>query len=174
MFWNNNARLGGSDISASFDNKLAIHGSNIAVGSTSVQWDRLARDGCVPGEVGDLSGVCRRCGASTFSLNPYNTTCDPCPQNADCTGGMDVTPHKGFWHSGINSSFIHVCPQQSSCGDAGNCTEVRCISIALPNTSCSARLTIATAWYIPPIWVLRIRMALMPYSHARVSKPSAS
>jgi hypothetical protein len=138
MFWNNSARLGGSDISASFENQLTLNGSNIAVGSTSVQWDRLAPAGCVAGEVGDLTGVCRRCGASTFSLDPYKASCDPCPENANCTGGMDVTPLKGLWHSGINSSFIHACPQRSSCGDAGNCTEVRCTSIQLYVTPAAA------------------------------------
>lgn len=42
-------------------------------------------------------------------------TCEPCPFNANCTGGAVLVPLEGFWHSAPNSTIMHACPMPEAC-----------------------------------------------------------
>ncbi|GIL93655.1 hypothetical protein Vretifemale_21055 [Volvox reticuliferus] len=59
---------------------------------------------CVYGEVTNKDGTqCYPCELGTFSLNTSKTTCDTCPDNANCSlAGVPwaTLPKPGYWHSG--------------------------------------------------------------------------
>ena len=64
--------------------------------------------GCKDGEVGNIAGdVCEVCPVGSYSLDPRNVTCDPCPPGAYCPGGALVLPTPGFWHSAGTSTQFH-------------------------------------------------------------------
>jgi hypothetical protein len=64
--------------------------------------------GCHVGEVTNVDGdVCEPCLEGSYSLNPRNTSCDPCPAEATCPGGHVIIPLQGFWHSLPYSPQIH-------------------------------------------------------------------
>lgn len=64
--------------------------------------------GCLKGDVVANTGdACVTCVAGSFSMDPRNTTCDNCDDNAVCPGGWAVLPKEGFWSSSPYSTQIH-------------------------------------------------------------------
>jgi hypothetical protein len=117
-FVNNSCNYTGQDIKAEADWSLALGSTNVNVTSPSVSWTRTT---CIIGEVKGPKGVCQTCGLNTYSFNASAAACDPCPNHADCTGGVSIVPHTGYWHSDPFSNQIHVCPVTSSCRYGGVC-----------------------------------------------------
>ena len=77
---------------------------------------------CSLGLIKDTPETCKVCGNSTFSLNPANTSCDPCPSGAQCFGSDAFIPPAQHWHSSPNSTNIVSCPNPGAC--AGNRTQL--------------------------------------------------
>jgi predicted outer membrane repeat protein len=64
--------------------------------------------GCSKGDVVASTGdACITCVAGSYSLEPHNTTCDKCPDNAVCPGAWAVLPMEGYWSSSPDSAQIH-------------------------------------------------------------------
>jgi predicted outer membrane repeat protein len=79
--------------------------SNNAIDGVTVLLNVLT---CPMGDVVASTGdACITCVAGSFSLNPRNTTCDKCPDNAVCPGAWAVLPAEGFWSSSPHSIQIH-------------------------------------------------------------------
>jgi hypothetical protein len=114
-FSGNSAAYLGDDIHAVGDQSLDLSNSNINAACESVFWTRTER--CLLGEVRDArTQTCQLCqGPLAYSLNPKMTTCDKCPDNANCSLGHLIVPLPGFWHSSLNSTRIHRCPRGDSC-----------------------------------------------------------
>lgn len=74
---------------------------------------------CELGEVTTLDNdKCIACAAETFSFSPANTTCDACPEHADCSGdmlGRGIVPEDGYWHSSPFSPQVQICLWQAAC-----------------------------------------------------------
>ncbi|GIL60525.1 hypothetical protein Vafri_15071 [Volvox africanus] len=74
---------------------------------------------CVFGEVTNKDGTqCYPCDLGTFSLNSSKTTCDTCPDNANCSlAGIPwaTLPKSGYWHSGPRSPNIIACVYGAAC-----------------------------------------------------------
>jgi hypothetical protein len=81
-FASNNAVQNGVDVFSSLGGSLNIIGSNIALTSASVEWQRVNASQCLRGEYFGPTGMCRRCAVSTYSLAVPTNTCLPCPSNA--------------------------------------------------------------------------------------------
>ena len=77
---------------------------------------------CALGRITDQPDMCQLCGNSTFSLNPVNESCDPCPSGAQCFGSDAFIPPEQHWHSSPNSTTIVSCPNPGACG--GNRTHL--------------------------------------------------
>ena len=74
---------------------------------------------CSNGSVlqGDL---CTYCTAPQYSFDPRGSNqshqCDePCPENAQCSGGPVMVPLAGFWMSSPFSDSIVTCPYGAAC-----------------------------------------------------------
>jgi hypothetical protein len=64
--------------------------------------------GCPIGDVVASTGdACITCVAGSFSRDPHNTTCDKCPDDAECPGSWAVLPSPGFWSSSASSIQLH-------------------------------------------------------------------
>jgi hypothetical protein len=83
-FTGNSAIQNGFDVFSTQGGALDIVGSNIAVTSPTVAWERVDAGQCLRGEYfGKLEGTCRRCPGSTYSLViPVPAECLSCPPNA--------------------------------------------------------------------------------------------
>lgn len=57
--------------------------------------------------VASTADACITCVAGSYSLDPHNTTCDKCPDNAVCPGSWAVLPLEGYWSSSPYSVQIH-------------------------------------------------------------------
>ena len=121
QFLNNSAESGGDDVQAEAAVKLLLDdqsGVNIDIYSPSVLWFRTE---CYMGEA-PLGGYCQHCAPLTYGTDPESRGCTSCPVNAECTGGDNITPLAGFWHSGPYSAQIHRCPNKQVCQYGGNCS----------------------------------------------------
>lgn len=76
---------------------------------------------CVPGEVTTPAG-CYICPSQSFSVDPLENECRPCPSYATCSGGMHLDLDSGHWRASELSSNVLLCPIQSSCLGGQNST----------------------------------------------------
>lgn len=114
---------------------------------------------CIVGEVTNSQGdQCTFCDGSTYSFWPQNTTCDACPDNADCDPvqtdgtlyktslnlasnpnkappGNVLIPVDGYWHSSPMSPQVHVCPNVDACTYSGRETALLGFQVELYNGS---------------------------------------
>jgi hypothetical protein len=119
FFADNCAEQHGADLQAGLKVKLSIDPSaNINAWSDTVDWRR--QHDCLPGEVQGKLGFCERCMAPSFSLNPINSSCDDCPQHANCTVDK-IRPVEGYWASSNRSVVMHKCPNADACLEEGRC-----------------------------------------------------
>ena len=52
---------------------------------------------CYVGEMQRQDGVyCEECSSSSYTFSPEDSTCSPCPENANCTGSF-IFPQRGYW-----------------------------------------------------------------------------
>jgi len=81
---------------------------------------------CLLGEIYDsLKNTCDECSAGTYSLNLNDISCQPCPDEATCSGGNDFSLKFGYWRSGVQNN-IYLCEHMlESClgGFDSNCSE---------------------------------------------------
>ena len=71
---------------------------------------------CERGEIRDnKANTCFKCGVGTYSLNTSENKCQPCPANADCYGGYNISLHRGFWRESVNSTKIIACEERNHC-----------------------------------------------------------
>lgn len=72
---------------------------------------------CVIGEIYEtIYQGCYECEYSKYSLNTSDEICNPCPDNAVCYGGKNISLYPGYWRSSITSLNIVQCtPYADSC-----------------------------------------------------------
>ena len=71
---------------------------------------------CSMGQVQQTPETCVTCPPSTFSFNPSNSSCDPCPDQGSCAaGGAGLVPLAQYWHSASDSAYIVPCPNGNAC-----------------------------------------------------------
>lgn len=134
------ARWGGLLVRAqpgTYELQAAVSGSGVGAADAAVAPLAVAVHvpACALGEVARDGGTsCQACDAPLFTLWVDNRDggaisldavvsqshqslgrCSPCPPNAVCSGGPQVVPRPGFWHSSPNSTLFHTCPQPASC-----------------------------------------------------------
>ncbi|GAX76957.1 hypothetical protein CEUSTIGMA_g4404.t1 [Chlamydomonas eustigma] len=119
---------------------------------------------CVVGEVAVLGGeACFNCSSGQYSFNPLNSTCDTCPQNADCGNLTDmgvVLPNQGYWHSHPFSVQFHPCSPTIACNYIERDSEITYATLdlislldnynnlaALPNSSLALTMFNLTIFY---------------------------
>lgn len=79
----------------------------------------LGTSTCAAGEMMQHD-VCVCCPPHTYSFT--NTSCEPCPAHARCTGGSLIEPVEGYWRSSAQSTEMHRCPLYTrACGEGGRC-----------------------------------------------------
>jgi len=79
----------------------------------------LGTSTCAAGEVMQHD-VCVCCPPHIYSFT--NTSCEPCPAHARCTGGSLIEPVEGYWRSSTQSVEMHRCPLYTrACGEGGRC-----------------------------------------------------
>ena len=118
-FTNNTSKYSGRDVRACGDGNLVLGDTNINKSSPTVFWSRTQ---CIPGET-LLSGSCQACPAGTYNVDPLVKNCSPCPDNANCPGGDQISPKAGYWHSSKHSEQVHECLKNGSCLYGGVCSE---------------------------------------------------
>jgi hypothetical protein len=116
---NNTADYVGSDIRAGGDGSLVLGDTNIDIRSNTVSWTRTQ---CIRGET-LLLGSCQACLIGTYNVDSSVKGCLVCPDNANCTGGDQIYPKAGYWHSSKHSAQIHNCMSSGSCLYGGVCSE---------------------------------------------------
>eukprot|EP00961_Rhodomonas_salina_P271406 3667417-Rhodomonas_salina.1 len=60
---------------------------------------------------GSFQGVCTRCEAGTYTINPAISECVTCPLDGQCSGGRDVTFQQGTWESSTGYWRRTDCPE---------------------------------------------------------------
>jgi hypothetical protein len=118
-YTNNTSKYSGSDVRAGGDGNLVLGETNINIRSKTVSWTRTQ---CITGEI-PLSGLCQACPTGTYNVDSSVKSCLVCPDNADCSGGDQISPKAGYWYSSKHSAQIHKCLSSSSCLDKGVCSE---------------------------------------------------
>ena len=79
-------------------------------------WKILQVQECSVGQVTEADNtICRVCGNSTFSLNPLNNSCDPCPSGAVCFGSDAFIPPEKKYHTHPRSTTVVSCPKANAC-----------------------------------------------------------
>ncbi|KAF6259507.1 hypothetical protein COO60DRAFT_1460131 [Scenedesmus sp. NREL 46B-D3] len=79
---------------------------------------------CVRGEVAPSPDTCLVCLPGTYSLDPSQQSCQPCPApGASCPGGAAIVPEPGWRHSAADSAQMHSCPNPDAC--SGDRTALR-------------------------------------------------
>ena len=110
---------------------------------------------CSMGQVQQTPQTCVTCPPATFSFNPDNFSCDPCPDLGSCAaGGAGLVPLAQYWHSAPDSDYIVTCPNGNAC--QGNRTTLMACKTAsygsvngtVANVSCSVRLSYVSLSYV--------------------------
>ncbi len=72
---------------------------------------------CLIGEIYEKNYQgCYECEYSKYSLSTVDEICNPCPDNAVCYGGKNVSVYSGYWRSSNTSLHIFKClPYSESC-----------------------------------------------------------
>mgnify|MGYP000906212855 FL=1 len=113
---------------------------------------------CQKGETNDTKQhTCIKCETGTFSLNPSDQVCSPCPPNAYCPGGAEIHPLPGYWRPSDTSPNIYECNRSESCNYteygssicAPGYTGPFCLSCDLKNNYASSGFECVKC---PPLW----------------------
>lgn len=67
------------------------------------------------GQSAATTATCTLCPAVTYSFDPNNHTCLPCPVGARCDGGATFGPEPPYWHSKLGSNHTVLCPNPNAC-----------------------------------------------------------
>jgi len=76
---------------------------------------------CLPGEVSSSKG-CYLCPKNTYSVDPLESECRPCPGYATCPGGHSLLLDQGYWRISELKSDVYTCPIASACLGGQNST----------------------------------------------------
>lgn len=91
--------------------------------SNTVEYIQVYLEPCKNGEVITESlNNCVECSTGTYSLTGNETTCNVCPNHANCYSDQ-ILPHKGYWRSTKSSSKIFKCVNPDSCQESGICSK---------------------------------------------------
>jgi hypothetical protein len=92
-------------------------------GIASVEMNITLRK-CVQGEIVRQVSVnqytCEMCPRGSYSFNPADVTCTPCPHDATCAGGDKLSPDKGFWRQCETCELIEECIFPDNCLGGAN------------------------------------------------------
>lgn len=67
------------------------------------------------GTVSANTTTCTLCPANTFSWDPNDPNCQPCPQNAQCNGSASVVPQPTYVAAWWGSPNMVMCPNPNAC-----------------------------------------------------------
>lgn len=72
---------------------------------------------CIIGEIYEhIYEGCYECEYSKYSFSTEDEVCNPCPDNAVCYGGKNISVYQGYWRSSITSiNMIKCVPYAESC-----------------------------------------------------------
>ena len=71
--------------------------------------------GCQLGEFSQENGtLCVLCSGSQYNFDPDATTCQPCPENGNCTTDV-IHPNSGYWHRTPCSRHVQQCVSREAC-----------------------------------------------------------
>ena len=74
---------------------------------------------CKLGEFSQENGtLCVPCSGSQCNFDPDATTCQPCPENANCTTEV-IHPNAGYWHRTPCSRHVQQCVSREACDFSG-------------------------------------------------------
>eukprot|EP00878_Enallax_costatus_P017054 GHUV01017905.1.p2 GENE.GHUV01017905.1~~GHUV01017905.1.p2 ORF type:complete len:133 (+),score=27.74 GHUV01017905.1:846-1244(+) len=117
IFHSNSAKTRGGAITVAQDAQLVLQDSSVTENSAEYGGGVVATDNSILQLLGDTGmtgnkasksgGALVVCPAGSFSLDPTDTSCSPCPANAECPGGDVIVPDAGYWHSARGSTQIH-------------------------------------------------------------------
>ncbi len=75
--------------------------------------------GCILGEFSQENGtLCVLCSGSQYNFDPDATTCQPCPENGNCTTDV-IHPDRGYWHRTPCSRHVQRCVSRDACDFSG-------------------------------------------------------
>ena len=82
--------------------------------------------GCLPGEINATrTNECVLCGEGTFSIDPADSECQTCSENAICRGGNQIVAKENHWRS--EAARDQVVPCEHSDGRCLGGAETNCI-----------------------------------------------
>ena len=74
---------------------------------------------CRLGEfVQENGALCVLCSGSQYNFDPDASTCQPCPENGNCTTDV-IHPNKGYWHRTPCSHHVQQCVSRKACDFSG-------------------------------------------------------
>ena len=108
----NMALSSGNDVQADEGCKISNLQESYLLNSSAVVWYRRS---CVVCKTLAGTGFCQVCPPLIYSFNLSFGPCRPCPSNAVCEGGSQLTPAADFWNSTRCSTQLHACPRKGVC-----------------------------------------------------------
>ena len=92
--------------------EIRIDFSESGLESLTVEVD--VRD-CKLGEFAQEDGMlCVPCSGSQYNFKPDAPTCQPCPENGNCTTHV-IHPNSGYWHRTPCSEHVQQCISRDAC-----------------------------------------------------------
>lgn len=70
---------------------------------------------CLPGEYQGGDQKCLPCSDGFYTLLPDQEICAPCPDNARCANGKDISVKDGFWRKGLDHTEVFECYNKGAC-----------------------------------------------------------
>lgn len=70
---------------------------------------------CDRGEYQTSDNKCIQCSDGFFTLQPNQTQCSECPENAVCQNGYQIVVDSGYWRKDVNSTSIYACYNPAAC-----------------------------------------------------------
>lgn len=94
----------------------------------------VVRD-CAVGEVTREGGMaCDRCKEGSYSFDPGQSDCSPCPATkAECNGSV-LFPRDGYWHSHSQSAVLFACLHKDACSYVGRMRRLKASVQERPKT----------------------------------------
>ena len=113
---------------------------------------------CIQGEVQINNDSCKVCDNNTYSLNPNDLYCKPCPDSAVCYGTDQVYPASGYWRDINYPENFYQCVNTLACSQGKKNETSNCAATFQGNlcASCNAGYNLQgsyTCSACPQYWV---------------------
>ena len=83
---------------------------------------------CKLGEFAQENGtLCVLCSGSQYNFDPNASTCQPCPDNGNCTTRV-IHPIRGYWHRTPCSQHVQQCVSRDACDFVGREDDLRTVT----------------------------------------------